>query len=200
MAAALDPKGRINFTDVSVLLLEQNDTAVDMLAQIFSGFGARQCHKATSVEAAVNAVSRRDVDLVILEPDLGVEDGLDFVRWLRRSASQPSRSAPALAVSATATEATVRTALAAGVNFFAAKPVSGTLLMSRLVWILKDGRPFVECDAFAGPDRRFKMMGPPPGSAGRRAADLPERLSEAAGQNLTQDDIDQMIKPQKVQL
>lgn len=200
MSATLDVKGRINFTDVHVLLLDQNDTAVDMLAQIFTGFGARNCHKATSVDAAVQIASTKTIDIAIIDHDLGSEDGLDFIRWLRRSASEPARSAPVLVVSASATEASVRSALGAGASFFAAKPVSGTLMMNRLVWILRDNRPFVDCDVYAGPDRRFKMLGPPPNSDGRRSNDIKTRLGDATGENLSQDDIDAMIRPQRVQL
>lgn len=200
MAAAIDPKGRINFSEVSILLLEQSETAVDLLGQIFAGFGAQHCIKTLTVDDAVNAVSRKPIDLAVVEADLGADDGLDFIRWLRRSASEPSRSAPVLVASAIATAPAVRKALAAGANFFVAKPISGSMIMNRMVWILKDNRPFVDCEVYAGPDRRFKMLGPPPGSDGRRNADIKTRLSEAAGDNLSQDDIDAMIKPQKVQL
>lgn len=200
MAAAVDPKGRINFTDVNILLLEQNESAADLLSQIFAGFGAQNCVKSLSVDDAVNAVGRKPIDITIVEADLGNEDGLDFIRWLRRSASEPSRSAPVLVASAIATAPAVRKALAAGANFFLAKPISGATIMNRMVWILRDNRPFVDCEVYAGPDRRFKMLGPPPGSDGRRGADIKTRLSEAAGDNLSQDDIDAMIKPQKVQL
>jgi DNA-binding response OmpR family regulator len=200
MSVGLDPKGRINFTDVTVLILEQSDTAADLIGQIFGGFGARNCLKATSVDQAAEMAGRKPIDLAVVEPELGGEDGLEFVRWLRRSASEPSRSAPVIVTAAATTASSVHKALGAGANFFVAKPISSTVVMQRIQWVIKDARPFVDCPVYAGPDRRFKMVGPPPGSTGRRGADITTELGDASEPNLTQNDIDMLIKPQKVSL
>ncbi|MGC5376454.1 hypothetical protein ACPXAO_23390, partial [Salmonella enterica] len=58
--------------------------------------------------------------------------------------------------------------------------------------------PFVECDSFIGPDRRFKNMGPPPGTNGRRKTDVQEDLGEATAPNMSQSEIDALLKPTKV--
>ncbi len=200
MSVGLDPKGRINFNDVTVLILEQSDTAADLLGQIFGGFGTRNCLKATGVDQSAEMASRKPIDLAVVEPELGGEDGLEFVRWLRRSASEPSRSAPVIVTAGATTAASVHKALRAGASFFVAKPISSAVIMQRIQWVIKDNRPFVDCPVYAGPDNRFKMVGPPPGSTGRRGGDITTELGSASEPNLTQNDIDMLIKPQKVSL
>jgi len=58
---------------------------------------------------------------------------------------------------------------------------------------------FVECDTYFGPDRRYKNEGPPPEFPdGRRREDVTTELGEAAEPNMSQDELDNLIKPQKV--
>jgi hypothetical protein len=66
--------------------------------------------------------------------------------------------------------------------------------------VAKEDRMFVETDSYVGPDRRFKREGPPAGMAGRRKEDLPMELGQATTPNLSQDQIDGMMKPMKVSL
>lgn len=59
---------------------------------------------------------------------------------------------------------------------------------------------FIESDSYAGPDRRFRREGPPPGMAGRRSGDLSAAVGHAETPNLSQDEIDSLMKPTKVSL
>ena len=52
--------------------------------------------------------------------------------------------------------------------------------------------------AYIGPDRRFKREGPPAGMEGRRADDVAGDLGDAAAPNMSQEEIDAMMKPSKV--
>ena len=83
----------------------------------------------------------------------------------------------------------------AGVSYVVAKPLSPRVLFERLVYIVRDARQFIETPVYAGPDRRVRAMGPPPGIAGRRAGDLPPEVGEASTPNMSQDDIDAMMVP-----
>jgi hypothetical protein len=66
--------------------------------------------------------------------------------------------------------------------------------------VARDERMFVDCEAYAGPDRRFKFEGPPPGEDGRRDNDLPAEVGQATDPNLSQDELDSMMKVSKVSL
>jgi DNA-binding response OmpR family regulator len=198
--SSVDAATKLNFEAVSVLLLEQSLHGLEVLLQMFYGFGARNCHKSTSIEDAASIVQRKTLDLIVVDPNLKEGDGLEFVRWLRNSGIDPNRSAPALILSANGTSASVRLARDAGASFFLVKPVTPAALMDRIVRVLRDKRAFIIADAYAGPDRRFKFEGPPPGVAPRRSTDLKSTLGDAKEPNLSQDELDSMFKPQKVSL
>jgi len=43
-----------------------------------------------------------------------------------------------------------------GANMLLAKPYNVSALYDRLAWMAHRPRPFVKCDVYRGPDRRFK--------------------------------------------
>ena len=200
MSTASDVNGKLNFATASILLLEQSQNSLDMLSQIFMGFGARSCHRASTIEEAARVAKHATVDLIVADPSLGEEDGLDFVRWLRRSDLEPNRTTPVIVVSADASIAAIRAARDAGGSFYLAKPISPKTLLDRITWIMRDSRSFVVSDNFVGPDRRFNALGPPPGMAPRRSTDIKTRLGEPVESNMSQTEIDSILKPQKVTL
>ncbi|MEK9947470.1 MAG: hypothetical protein VW999_15980 [Alphaproteobacteria bacterium] len=61
-----------------------------------------------------------------------------------------------------------------------AKPISPRSLYSRLQWAAENERAFIESESYCGPDRRFKVEGPP-AEGGRRADDTkdPETKDDA---------------------
>jgi DNA-binding response OmpR family regulator len=196
----LDTAERFNFEGVCVLLLEQSEHTLEILLQMFYGFGARNCHKCTTIGEAKYVAERHTLDLVVLDPNLKEGDGLDFLRWLRASEALANRSTPVLVASANGTVSSVRGARDAGANFFIVKPMTPAVLMDRIVRVTRDRRSFVVSDVYQGPDRRFKMEGPPPGLPPRRSTDITTRLGDATEPNLSQDDINSLFKPQKVML
>ena len=66
-----------------------------------------------------------------------------------------------------------------GVNIAIKKPFAPITLLERIVWCSKEGRRFLFCDDYVGPDRRFQDLGAPKGREGRRREDL-ERAAQAA--------------------
>ena len=66
--------------------------------------------------------------------------------------------------------------------------------------MLRDKRNFVEAPNYVGPDRRFKFEGPPIGSDGRRKDDVAPSLSAESGENMSQSELAELLKPQKVVL
>jgi hypothetical protein len=56
------------------------------------------------------------------------------------------------------------------------KPFSPLVLLERIIWVAKEGRPFLFTDRYTGPDRRFQEKEPPKGKA-RRQDDADSRLT-----------------------
>jgi CheY-like chemotaxis protein len=200
VALQLDSKTRLNFEHAAILLVEQSPHGLEVLQQILTGFGARRCVRASTIEAAQQEIKHTVFDLVLIDPAFSDADGYDFIRWLRRSETPANRTAPIIVLSSNGAKSAILRARNAGANFFLKKPITPASLLERIVWITKDPRQFVEAAQYAGPDRRFRFEGPPPGEAPRRADDITTKLDDAGQPNLSQSDIDALLKPQKVQL
>jgi hypothetical protein len=68
------------------------------------------------------------------------------------------------------------------------------------MWLAREERQFVVTATYAGPDRRHKTFGPPPGTKGRRHDDVSSKIGKAVGPDMCQDDIDAMFNPKRAAL
>lgn len=194
------PSGRINLNVTSVLLLDANAQALEILVQVLAGFGVKTFHRCTSVVEAREIAERTPIDLVIADGRIPGIDGYDFIRWLRRSEQTPNRHTPVIMVSGHTTAADVAKGRDCGANFFVVKPVTPGVLLERILWVAREKRAFIATDSYVGPDRRFKNEGPPPDVEGRRRTDLTGELGAASSPNMSQGDIDALMHPQKAVL
>lgn len=199
-AGDVDTNTKLNFESVNILLLEQSVHALEIMQQMLFGFGARNFDRTVTIDEAKTVVGRKTLDLITVDPNLKEGDGLAFVRWLRKSGLEPNRFAPLMVLSANGSNMSVMRARDAGASFFIVKPITPAILMDRILRVIRDKRPFVVADNYAGPDRRFKFEGPPVGEAPRRSTDLDVKIGEAREPNLSQDELDSLFKPQKVSL
>ena len=190
---------RIDLRQATVLLVEPNNQAMDVLSQIFLGFGATHTLRASSFEEAQQVVHANVLDLIACEATLQPEepDGYEFVSWLRRSGLDPNAFAPVLLLSSHTSSRNVSRARDCGAHFMVSKPLAPAVLLQRIVWIAQHNRTFVSCGVYSGPDRRFQNLGPPDG-VGRRHSDLPAEVGAIAGTNMDQDEIDNLLTPKKV--
>jgi DNA-binding response OmpR family regulator len=197
MKDALEQDGIFNFSKATFLLVENSQHAVDLLAQIVKGFGAQTIYRCLSLDEAQKLLDSKVVDLVVTEGELSEGDACAFIRNLRMSSS-PNNCVPVVMTRGHVRLSDLHKTRDIGVNYFIAKPVTPQVLLERILWVLRDKRPFVKADGYIGPDRRFKFEGPPPGSDGRRTEDLKDPLKTVSGNAMSQDEVDMLIKPQKV--
>ena len=197
--AAREPsagKARINLEKVSALFVEDASQGLDLLAQIFAGFGVRTPHRATSTEGAMHIVRSQEIDLIVVDAVLqGESSGYDFIRDLRRSKLEPACFVPVILVEGHTRFDQVSRARDCGANFVVAKPLTPRVLLDRVLWVARESRPFVDAGLYVGPDRRFQNTGPPAGTDGRRRTDLPPEIGEAVTPNMSQQDLDSFVKP-----
>jgi CheY-like chemotaxis protein len=192
---AVGPNRTVNLDALSILLVEGNTSEMDILVQIFLGFGANKTLRAADGPEASTIVSDNMIDLMIVDGMLpGEQDGFELIRSIRTGMTE-SRFMPILLILGHTSRANVERARDCGAHFVVAKPIKPGVLFERIAWLAGGLRPFVETETYMGPDRRFKMMGPPPGMDGRRREDLPTDLGAATMPNMSQDDIDAMLKP-----
>ncbi len=189
-----------NLESTSIAIFDGDAVSMAITTQILAGFGAKHIHRCDSESLATRTVLASDLDLVMVDPTLTGDAGYEFIRWLRRNGGERNRFAPVLVVSAQTQAARIGHARDCGANFVVSKPLTPAKLMQRILWITRDQRAYVECAAYVGPERRFKFVGPPPGTEGRRAEDLKGELGEAMQPNMSQADIDNLMQPRRVNL
>ena len=191
------PATRINLEKAQVLVVEPTTQGSDIAAQILAGFGVRAPVRASHAAEAMRACEGAPLDLILCEPALAGTDGYDFVRQLRRSRLEPNAFTPVVLVSAHTPRSLVVKARDCGANFLVVKPLSPRVMLDRILWIARENRPFIECDSYVGPDRRFQALGPPAGMEGRRKDDLPPEVGAAVDPNMSQSEIDDLMKPRR---
>lgn len=192
-------RARFNFERASVLLFDSTPMGLEILVQVLSGFGAKVLHRATTGEEARDIVQRMAVDLAVVDAS-PTGEGYEFVSWLRRSKIEPNCFAPVLLTAGHTPTNAVDQARDCGADFIMKKPLTPKSVLERVVWIAREGRKFVDCDTYVGPDRRIKNEGVPGGGQGRRRDDLPPDVGEASTPNMDQDTIDGLLTTRKVKL
>jgi DNA-binding response OmpR family regulator len=160
MSDSLHLRGRINLAKAAVLLLA-GPTGMNPLRQMFDGFGVKHPYRCDTHERAMQLCRETDMDLIICDGDLADGQAYDFITALRRSDLEPNRFAPIIVVAGHTPLNLVTKARDCGASFLLTKPVTPRVLMERVIWVAREARPFIELDSYAGPDRRFKTIGPP---------------------------------------
>lgn len=183
---------------LTVLVVDDNSQSLDILVQVVSGFGVKGLVRCESAAEAQAQLSKAPYDLLLTDAQMPGMDGYSLVQWVRREAMQQNRFIPVIVITGHTRQKDVLRARDCGASYTVAKPITPKVILERIFWIAKEDRMFIETEDYVGPDRRFKREGPPAGMAGRRADDLDGDVGQATEPNLSQDQIDALMKPSKV--
>lgn len=200
MSRAVLPSDKLDLQRLTVLIVDDNVASLDILSQAVSGYGMRKIFKCPSAKDARQIVRQNTIDLLIVDAQMPDEDGYELLRWIRREGSDANKFVPAIMCTSHTPVSQVQAARDCGAHFIVAKPITPKILLERIFWVAREERPFVDCDVYVGPDRRFKRMGPPAGMDGRRHDDVNGVIGDAVEPNLSQDEINNLMKPAKVML
>jgi CheY-like chemotaxis protein len=189
---------RIQLERINFLIVDDNPQSLEIIASSLAGFGVRNVFKCGSVKEARDVIRKTTLDFIVTDAEMPEETGYDLLRWLRREAGEPNKYVPAVLCTGHTRASQVLLARDCGAHFIVAKPITPKVLLERIFWVARDERSFIDCDAYVGPDRRFKREGPPPGMEGRRKDDLSGNLGDAKEPNLSQDEINSFVRPARV--
>lgn len=159
----------INLAEAATMVVDDSHFALELTTGALRGFGIRPKHAVASAEAAMRVLQDTPVDLLVVDCEMPGINGYDLVRWLRKSGHESNAMAPVIMTAAHIRRSRVAEARDCGANFLITKPFSASALLQRIVWVARDGRPFIEVGDYFGPDRRFRND-PPPGE--ERRADM----------------------------
>jgi DNA-binding response OmpR family regulator len=190
-------RDRVNLSTAEVLIVCGDAEGLEILAQMFAGFGVHTPRRASSSAEAMVIVGERELNLVVVDSALADGDGYPFINWLRRCGS-PNAWSPVVLVTGHTTPSQIIRGRNAGASFVVRKPVPPMVMMQRIVWLLNDQRAFVTSEGYCGPDRRVRSVGPPVGVKGRRHDDLSVEVGEATTPTLDQGQIDALFQPKAI--
>ena len=189
---------RINLSTAEVMLACGDPEGLNILAEMFAGFGVHTPRRCLTGAEARTSVNERILNLVVVDSALQDQTGYDFIHWLRRSDVAPNCYAPVILLTGHTKPSQIFRGRDAGASFVVRKPVAPLVMMQRILWLLNDQRKFVTSSTYCGPDRRVKALGPPVGIKGRRHDDLSAEVGAASTPNLEQDEIDALFNPKAV--
>lgn len=186
---------RLHLGSLQVAVIEANGLELEVACEMLTGLGVRRLVRYRTAAEAQEGLMRDGADLVVVGSVPGSPDEYGLIGWVRRDAPEATRAVPLLLQTGHTQRSNVLRARDCGASVVLAKPVQPSTLFERVGWLARDQRPFISVPSYAGPDRRFQKLGPPSGTAGRRADDLPLEVGEASGGNMSQEEIDALLNP-----
>jgi two-component system chemotaxis response regulator CheY len=140
--------------DIHVLVVDDNKQMRFLLRCLLRAGGITDVSEAECAHDALEIMSGRPVDLIIVDWMMQPIDGLAFTRMVRWDTKSPNPYVPLLMLTAHTETSRVAAARDAGVSGFVKKPISARVLFDRMTSALTDTRLFIKTDSFMGPDRR----------------------------------------------
>ena len=145
-----------DFSDVSVLIVEDNQPMVDLLKSLLNTYGFDNVTTAKNGDEGFELFCKESPDLVITDWMMKPGDGISLVRRMRNDPMSPNQFVPAILMTGFSERRRVMQARDAGVTEFLVKPFNARDLYRRIAQIIEKPRQFVRSEDFFGPDRRRK--------------------------------------------
>jgi len=139
---------------VRFLVVDDNVHMLDIVKTILRGFGAVHVFEAKDPTEALTRLRNEAIDILVLDYMMGEEDGVAFLRRLRRDPESPAPFVPVIMLTAHSDKARVVAARDAGASEFCAKPVTAAEMIRKVAAVIDHPRPFIRSEAYVGPDRR----------------------------------------------
>ena len=158
-----------------VLVVDDNPQMRTIVGAVLGAVGIRHIFFAGDGVAGLTAVHSRDVDVVYVDYEMPLMNGLDFISAVRAMAGDV-RFLPIIMLTGYADRAHLNAARDRGVTEFLAKPVTARSILTRLAAVIDHPRAFVSCASYFGPDRRRRKQAAD-GSPRRRSTDAPDVIS-----------------------
>jgi two-component system chemotaxis response regulator CheY len=134
--------GAPNFPDLSVLVVDESLYVRRILRDMLTRVGLRRVLEAPDGAEALGVLAESKPDIVILDWDLAILSGEEFIRLARTPTTSPNPSVPIILMMSQPKRAFVDRALVIGVNEIIAKPFSPKILWSRLDEVINRPRPY----------------------------------------------------------
>lgn len=139
---------------VRFLVVDDNAHMINIVTTILRGFGAKHLYEARDATEAFHRLKHDSIDIVVVDYQMEVLDGIEFVQMVRNSSDSPNRFVPIIMLTAHSERSRVMSARDCGISEFCCKPVTAQELHRKVASIINHPRPFIKTVAYFGPDRR----------------------------------------------
>jgi CheY-like chemotaxis protein len=136
-----------------LLIVDDNPQMRMIMGTVLGSAGIHDIHNAADGRQGLEALAERTFDCIYCDFEMPHMNGLEFVETVRRNDST-HRYTPIIMLTGYSDYAHLSLARDKGVTEFLRKPVSARDILLRLEAVILRPRPFVNSDAYFGPDRR----------------------------------------------
>jgi DNA-binding response OmpR family regulator len=144
-----------NPADIAVLVCSTNVSIARTLRMALRGIGVRGVHLAGNMQQILDGfLSAEPHCLAVYVDGPENDEGLEIIRFVRRSETSPNQRIPIIAVSPRRDLATVNAVINAGGHEYVVFPASGDALLKKITAARQSSRPFIEQPDYVGPCRR----------------------------------------------
>ncbi|MEA2904053.1 MAG: two-component system, chemotaxis family, chemotaxis protein CheY [Alphaproteobacteria bacterium] len=149
-------KGDVEFLihGLRILLIDDNQYMRKIVRNLLVNLGIREVYEATDGIAGLDAIRTVAPDIVIIDWDLPLLNGAEFVRIVRSPGVFPMPDIPIIMLTSHGERWRVVEAVRIGVNEYLRKPVSAQALLDRFISILAKPRATVQVGDYYGPEPR----------------------------------------------
>lgn len=142
--------------NVNTLIIDDNAHMISIIRSMLLGFGISRTHESRDAAEAFEMVRHEAIDLIIVDYQMPLLDGLEFIQMVRRGADMKNPFVPIILLTAHTERSRIMAARDAGVTEICAKPVTARQMWEKIVAVVNNPRPFVKTANYLGPDRRRK--------------------------------------------
>jgi two-component system chemotaxis response regulator CheY len=139
---------------LNVLIVDSNAYLRRLTRMMLTNLGAKSVIEAPDGLAALEIIRNCDPDVMLLDWDMPVLNGMEVMHIVRSPGVFPRPNLPIIVLTARAQRSCVVAALRAGVHEFLLKPVSPKALHDRLLSIVIKPRPMMKLGNFYVPQPR----------------------------------------------
>jgi len=139
--------------ELVVLVIDDNVGMRSIMTAVLRALGFTEIRLADDAVETQKIIPQVKPDLIITDLKMPVLDGVTFVRNLRADESNPFSEVPIIVATGHTEEKHVKACIAAGVDQFLAKPITGKALAERITRALSPDRQFIRTGDYNGPRR-----------------------------------------------
>ncbi|HYF55572.1 MAG TPA: response regulator [Salinarimonas sp.] len=146
------------FPDLSALVVDESLYMRRILRDMLTRVGIKRVLEAPDGAEALGVLAESKPDLVILDWDLAILSGEEFIRLTRTPTTSPAPSVPMILMVSKPRRYVVDRAMSLGVNEIIAKPFSPKILWSRLDEVINRPRTYVQVKGLLRPIGRAQLQ------------------------------------------